>query len=188
MIIVGPMSIYVYNQAFYMMIIRYNMVDVSLDQTSLAKNDKVEHDKFKRLSQFNEIPQMNFKLQKIILLITSLILIVFIWIFCIFVIGIETKILLNFKDSFSEHSNTTNALNGLIQQFANETDNYTFMCPENYEFSSSFPYCSPSCIVGDYCPNKSCFDFHHALIAILDIIAIFLSIFILISWPFVKEF
>ena len=135
-----------------------------------------------------DTPPINPILQKVLLFLFGIVSISIIWVISITEIGIEVKILLNFEDSFSFHSNSTLALNNLIQELNNQTDNYTFSCPDHYVHSSSFPYCSPSCTIGDYCETQACFDFHHAIISIIDIVAIVLSIFVLVTWPFVKSF
>lgn len=128
-------------------------------------------------------------MQKVSLFLLGIITISIIWVLSIIVIGIEAKILLNFEESFSSHSNSTLELNRLIQELNNnQTDNYTFNCPNHYVHTSSFHYCSPSCTIGDYCETQACFDLHHAIISIIDIVAIVLSIFVLVTWPFIKSF
>ena len=129
------------------------------------------------------------KSQKTLLFSSGFISVFLIWVLSITVIAIETKILLNFDASFSEHSNTTLALNSLIKELSsNSSTSFTFECPTNYVHSASFPFCSPSCTIGDYCATQSCFDFNHAIISIIDIVAILLSIFVLITWPFIQSF
>ena len=141
------------------------------------------------LQRFKDTSPINPLLQKVLLFLFGVISIFVIWVFSITVIGIEAKILLNFEASFSSHSNITLELNSLIQELNNDqTDNYTFSCPDHYVHTSSFPYCSPSCTIGDYCETQFCFDCHQAIISIIDIVAIVLSIFVLISWPFIRSF
>ena len=159
-------------------------LDLEIEE-QLKTPDKVN----KVITLFRNSQRLNPKFQKVLLFFSGFIAIFLIWVLSITVIAIETKILLNFDASFSEHSNTTLELNTLIQELSsNETDNYTFYCPDNYVHTTSFPYCSPSCTIGDYCATQSCFDIHRAIISIIDIFAILLSIFVLISWPFIQSF
>ncbi|KAI6649561.1 hypothetical protein LOD99_6727 [Oopsacas minuta] len=159
------------------------------NKSEVQENLKTSDNDNKFLQKLKNRVNLNPILQKVLLFVFGITAIVIIWVLCITVIGIETKILLNFEESFSGHSNNTLELNNLIQELSNnQTDNYTFSCPDNYVHSSSFPYCSPSCTIGDYCATQSCFDFHRAIISIIDIVAILLSIFVLISWPFIKSF